>query len=58
MLDAQPLAAIGIGPTGNIAGGEHIRRTGLQVIVDEYAMVNRQTGFLGEIETRPHADAD
>ncbi len=58
VLDAQPLAAVRIGPAGNISGSKNTRRAGLQIVVDQNSAIDRQAGLRGEIKSGPHADAD
>lgn len=58
MLDAKPPAAIGIGPAGNVPGGENIRRAGFEILVDQDPSIHCQSGFFGEVEARPHPDAN
>ena len=58
VLDADPLAVEGVVGVGDVAGGEHAGRAGLQVLVDEDAVVDGEPGLRGELGARLHADAD
>jgi hypothetical protein len=58
MLDAESLAATGIGPAGIVPGGENIRRAGFEILVDQDPLIYCESCFLGEVEARPHADAN
>ena len=58
VLDADALAVEGVVGVGDVAGGEHAVRAGLQVLVDEDPVVDGDPGLLGELGARLHADAD
>ena len=58
VLDADPLAVEGVVGVGDVAGGEDAGRAGLQVLVDEDAVVDGEPGLGGELGARLHADAD
>jgi hypothetical protein len=58
VLDAQPLAAVWVGPAGDVACRENAGRAGFEIFIDEDAAIDPQSGLLGEIDARPHADAD
>ena len=45
VLDADPLAVEGVVGVGDVAGGEHAGRAGLQVLVDEDAVVDGEAGL-------------
>ena len=57
VLDADRLAAVRIGPAGDVAGGEDARRAGLEKRVDHDAAIDGEPRLLGKLEPRPHADA-
>src|SRR6516225_5525186 len=40
VLDAQPLAAVGVGPAGDVAGGENAGRAGVEVFIDDHAAID------------------
>src|ERR1700719_3747427 len=40
VLDAQPLAAVAIGPAGDVAGGVDAGHAGLEIVVDEHAAID------------------
>ena len=52
------LAVEGVVGVGDVAGGEDARRAGLQVLVDEDAVVDGEPGLGGQPGARLHADAD
>src|SRR6516225_7930944 len=58
VLDAQPLAAVGVGPAGDVAGRVNAGHAGFEVFVDHHAAIDREPGVAREIDTRPHADPD
>src|ERR1700726_3110737 len=58
VFDAQGLAALGVRPAGNVAGGENARRAGFEVFIDDHTTIDRQAGLRGEMKSRPHADPD
>src|SRR5260370_22832500 len=58
VLDAQMLAAMGVGPARDIACGKDAGRAGLEIFVYHHAALDLQTGALGQLDARPHADAD
>src|SRR5262249_2627623 len=58
VLDAQPLAAVGVGPAGNVACGEDAGHAGLEVFIDHHAAIDRQAGVARETDARPYADPD
>src|SRR5262249_16771514 len=58
MLDPQVLSGVGIGPARDIAGREDAGCARLQVCVDGDAAVDLEARALGELDARPHADAD
>src|SRR5581483_3992996 len=58
MLDPQTVPAMRIGPPRNVAGGEDAGNTGFQILVDYDAAVDFQPGALGQLQPRPHPDAD
>ena len=57
VLDADALARVRIGPSGDVAGGKDACGAGLEELVDDDASVERQAGLLGERRRRTHADA-
>ena len=58
MLDPDPLPVERVVGTGHVAGGEHARRAGLQVLVDEDPIVHGDSGSRGEFGARLHTDSD
>src|SRR6516162_6924398 len=58
MLDPQILAGMRIGPARNVAGGKDSRRTGFKVFVHRDAAIDLETGALGQLDARPHPNAD
>ena len=58
VLDADPLAVEGVLGVGDVAGGEHARRAGLEALVDEDPVVDGEPGLGRELGARLHADAD
>ena len=58
MLHADPLAVEGVMGVRDVAGGEHAGRAGLQVLVDEDAVLDGDAGRGGEPAARLNADAD
>src|SRR5262245_52320187 len=58
MLDPQVLAGVGIGPPRDVAGGKDSRHTGFKVFIHRDAAVDLKAGTLGQLDSRPHPDAD
>src|SRR5262249_50250417 len=58
VLDPQILAGMGVGPAGDVAGGENPRHASLEILVHRHAAVGLQAGALGQLDPRPHANAD
>ena len=58
VLDAQPLAAVRIGPAGDVPGGENTGGAGFEIFIDEHAAIDCQPGLSREIDAGPHADPD
>src|SRR6185312_17019382 len=58
VFDAQPPAAARVRPTRHIARGVDARRAGLEILVDADAAIDGEARLFGELEARPHADAD
>src|SRR5215471_4004434 len=53
VLDAQPLATVGIGPAGNVAGRVNAGNAGFEVFIDHHAAIDSQAGVVREINARP-----
>src|SRR6185437_5366290 len=58
VLDAKPLAALGIGPAGDVPSRENARCARLQALIDQNAMVDREARPLGESQARTYTDPD
>ncbi len=56
MLDPDAIAGVPIGPASDVAGGEDAGRAGLEADVDRNAAIDRESGGLGQLDVRPHAD--
>src|SRR5689334_24992940 len=56
MLDANPRAAMRIGPARDVAGGEDTGRGRLEVCVDRHAFVDGKPCLLRQCAARPPAD--
>src|SRR6185437_1506161 len=46
------------GPARHVARGEDAGHAGLELLVDDDAAIDRETGLLRKFEARPDADAD
>src|SRR5262249_22193973 len=57
MLDPQMLAAIGIGPPRDVTGGKDSWHTGFKVFIHHNAPIDRETGTLSQLDSRPHPNA-
>src|SRR5262249_51702764 len=57
VLDANPLAAVRVGPAGNVAGRENVARAGLEELVDYDPVVDGQPGTFAKLGAGAHADA-
>jgi hypothetical protein len=49
---------MGIGPPCDVAGSKDARDAGLEICVHGHAPVGLQAGTLGELDSRPYADAN
>src|SRR5215467_14836376 len=58
VFDPQPLAAVRIGPAGDVSSGENPGRARFKVLVYQHPAIYRQSGLLREVDPRPHADPD
>src|SRR5262245_7587688 len=58
VLDTNPLAGVWIGPARDVARGVHSRRARLEKLADRETAVDRQTGALRQLKTRPHTDPE
>src|SRR5258708_21899403 len=58
VLDPQILAGVAIGPPRDVAGGKDARDAGLEIFVHGHASIGLESRTLGELDSRPHADAD
>src|SRR5262249_9899468 len=58
MLDPQSLAGMGIGPARDVAGGKDSRHAGFKVFIHCDAAIDLETGALGQLDSRPHPNAD
>src|SRR5262249_42577514 len=58
MLDPQILAGMGIGPARDVAGGKDSRRTGFKIFVHRDAAIDLETSALGQLDARPHPNAE
>src|SRR5258707_13195233 len=58
MLDPQILAGTGIGPPRDVAGGKDSRHAGFKVFIHRDAAIELETGALGQLDSRPHPNAD
>ena len=58
MLDPEVAAVEGVVGVGDVAGGEDARGAGLEVLVDEDAVVDPEPGRLDQAGARGDADAD
>ena len=58
MLDPQIVAGMEIGPARDVAGGKDSRHAGFKVFIHRDAAIELETGALGQLDSRPHANAD
>ena len=58
MLDAQVPAVVGVPGGGDVAGGVHAGHAGLELLVDDDAVVDLQAGRDGQFGSGGDADAD
>src|SRR5262245_25972961 len=58
MLDAEAFAGNRIRPAGDIAGSINFGGAGCHMLVDAYALVDREPGHFSERQARTYSDAD
>ena len=58
MLDPDRVAAVRVGPAGDVAGGENVGMAGLQPRIDGDAAVELEPGCFRKRNARLDADAD
>src|SRR4051812_14368539 len=58
MLDANSLAAMWIGPAGDVTGGVNVFHIRLEELVHRNSAVHRKTRLLGQRQSRLHSDAN
>src|SRR5215217_7167483 len=56
VLHPDTLTGMRIGPTRDVTGREHVRRAGLQELIDRYAPVQRESSPFGQLQIGPHAN--
>src|SRR6185312_10608984 len=58
VLHSNPLTEEWMHCPRDVAGRENVRHGGLKPLVDDHAILDCQSGVLGKLDTRYHADPD